>query len=352
MGHRYAPRGTDRTRANSATTAVAPARATDGRYAPDRLLALQRSAGNASVSRLMVQRQSLDGDLSLSGAGPAAETGAGITSSTTTETLTGFATGSADLTPAHQETLARIADDLNAHPLIFGGYLTLVGFADRRGEAGENQALGQRRADSVRDYLRQLVTDETTRQEIRAYSLGEPTTGPESDDPGLRKVEITITRRSYRLGLPTPTPTLPGSSGAPSISLPDLLRLPPPRIPEPDPRHPQLPDWFWRELPPRPAEPSVISQISRWLNETLHTRDLARVAASVAGALGFDEAQIRRMLDDAFQSGGEAAVKELLNQMIRGAAGAPSSPPSSPYGPAGEPIPFPSPQLQTPSIPF
>lgn len=320
---------------------------------PDTLLALQRSAGNASVCRLMVQRQSLtDGGIVGLGNSTVDAGGAGMTSSTVTETLTGFATGSAELTPAHQEALTRIAEDLNAHPLIFGGFVTLVGFADRRGPADENRALGQRRADAVRDYLQQLVTDDTTRQEIRAYSLGEPAHGPETDDPSLRKVEITVTRRGYRLGLPAPAPAPSGAPDMRSASLPDLLRLPPPRLPEPDPRHPQLPDWFWRELPPRPPEPSVISQISRWLNESLRTDDLAQIAAGVAGVFGFDETRVRRLLRDAFRRGGEAAVKELLNQMIRSIVGPPSNPPSSPYGPAAEPIPFPSPQLSLPPIPF
>ena len=313
---------------------------------PDALLALQRTAGNAAVNRLMIQRQSLGGGGGLGG------NDAQITSSTTTETLTGFATSSADLTPEHKQGLTRIAADLNAQSLVLGGFVTLVGFADRRGDAGENQALGQRRADAVRDHLQQLITDEATKQQVRAYSLGAPREGPGGDAPSLRKVEITITRRSYNLGLPTPTPSLPGLSGAPAPSVPDILRLPPPPIPRPDPRHPQLPDWFWRQLPPRPPEPLVISQVSRWFNETLHTRDLARVAASVVGAFGFNQAQVRRLLEDAFQNGGESAVKELLNAMIRGAAGPPSSPPSSPYGPPGEPTPFPTPQLKLPPIRF
>jgi outer membrane protein OmpA-like peptidoglycan-associated protein len=315
----------------------------------DGLLALQRTAGNASVNRLVIQRQPLGGGTGF-GAGSAG--GAPITSATTIETLSGFATGSAILLPAHQETLNRIAAELNAQPLLSGGFVTLVGFADRRGDAGENQALGQRRAEAVRDYLQRLVTDETSRQQIRAYSLGAPAEGPDGDVPSLRKVEISITRRTYHLGLPTPTPSLPGPSDRPPLSVPDLLRPPPSAVPTPDPRHPQLPDWFWRELPPRPPDPSVISQISRWLNQTLRTRDLAQVAASVAGAFGFNRAQVRRLLEQAFQNGGEAAVKELLNAMIRGAAGPPSRPPSSPYGPPIEPIPFPTPQLQLPPIRF
>jgi outer membrane protein OmpA-like peptidoglycan-associated protein len=333
------------------TAPAAPAWVPDSQGMPEALMALQGTAGNAAVNRLMIQRQALDG-----GEDPDAGGGLGsaapqiMDSSSTMETLDAFATNSAELTPAHRETLDRIAADLNAQPLVFGGYVTLMGYADRRGDPGKNQDLGQRRADAVREYLQQQVTDEDTRQQIRAYSMGAPAEGPVADDPSLRKVEISITRRSYHM--PLPTPPLPWPSGGPSVSLPDIFRVPPSQIPMPDPRYPQLPDWFWRELPPRPPDPSAISQISRWLNESLHTHDIARVAADVAGVFGFDRAQVQRTLDDAFQSGGEAAVKEILNQMIQAAAGPPSSPPSSPYGPPVEPIPFPTPQLQLPPIPF
>jgi outer membrane protein OmpA-like peptidoglycan-associated protein len=319
----------------------APARAAAGRRAQDAILALQRTAGNGSVNRLMVQRQTLGGGAPGDRPGGG---GAGFTSSTSTETLTGFGTSSADLTPEHQATLDRLAGDLNAQPLVFGGFVTLVGFADRRGDEGENQALGQRRAYSVRDYLQGLVTDDETRQQIRAYSLGAPREGAVADDPSLRKVEITITRRSYDLGLPGLTP--PGLT-PPGSGTPDIWHLPPGQIPTPDSGHPQLPDWFWRQLPPRPADPSFISQLSRWLNETLRTSDLARIGASIAGGFGFNQAQVRRMLEDAFQSGGESAVKELLNSIIRAAAGPPTRAAVQPVRAAGQPDPVPEPAAPT-----
>lgn len=352
MGHLFADHGQGGSRAASpASLRPRPSvqRTSVAQRTPVALLALQRSAGNAATSQVIVQRQ------------PGG--GAHLTSSTRDETLTAFATSSAELTAAHQEALTRIAAELNAQPLVLGGFVTLVGSADRRGKAGENQALGQRRADAARVYLQALVTDESTAQQIRAYSLGAPTEGPVGDVPSLRKVEITITRRSYDLGLPDgvlsepstsgPSPAAkPSSFGGPSRSVPDLLRLPPSVVATADQRQSHLPDWFWRQLPARPPEPSAISQVSRFLNETLRTRDLARVGGAVAGAFGFNRAQVQRLLDDAFQDGGESAVKELLNTMIRGVAGSPSGRPSSPYGPPVEPIPFPSPQLQLPPIRF
>ncbi|WP_406192055.1 DUF4157 domain-containing protein [Kitasatospora sp. NBC_01560] len=278
--------------------------------------------------------------------------GPGFTSSAATKAVTGFATGSAELTSEHRATLDRLAADINAKPLALGGYVTLVGFADRRGEVGENHALGQRRADAVRDYLRRMVTEEDTKREIRSHSLGAPTDGPVVDDPMLRKVEITITRRDYRLGPPAPAPTLPPVGGSRSGGVPDVLKpLPVPMPPAPDPRHPRLPDWFWHDLPARPANPSPTEQISRWLNRSLRTEDLVHVATAVAGALGLDRTKVRKMLEDAFQSGGESAVKGLLKAMVQAAAGELTRPQPGPT--PGPPDPLPTPPVQqAPPVPF
>jgi outer membrane protein OmpA-like peptidoglycan-associated protein len=280
----------------------------------------------------------------------------GVQSSEDWMTLSGFATGSAELTPEHQAALAGLAADVNTHPLILGGFITLTGYADRRGNDADNQALGQRRADAVRDYLQSLVTDDQTRQAIRAYSLGAPADGPAGDQPALRKVELSITRRTYNVDLGVhPTPPV---TGTPPVSVTDLLQplpytaLPPEQhLPGPRREETHLPDWFWHELPPRPPEPSLLNQVSRWLNQTLHTHEIAGVAADVAHAFGFDRARVQHMLDEAFQSGGEAALKALLRQAIEAAAGPPSSAPASPTGPNVNPIPFPTPQAQTPEIP-
>lgn len=275
----------------------------------------------------------------------------GVTTASTDDSLTAFATGSADLTDEHRTVLARIADDLNAHPLHFGGFVTLTGSADRRGDAAANQELGRRRAEAVRDCLQQLITDDDTRQAIRAYSLGAPGDGPVTDDPSLRKVDIRITRRDPVIDVgPHATPQLPTPS-TPDTTLPGLLNLPPQPIPQPDPAHPAFPDWFWRELPKRPADPSFVTQASDWLNELIDSHAIARIGGGIAGAFGLDRAKVTKALDDAFRSAGEAAVKEMIRQLIQHVAGPPGAAPSSPTGPAVNPVPFPSPQAQTPTLP-
>jgi outer membrane protein OmpA-like peptidoglycan-associated protein len=122
VGHLSAYQGP--AEANAASPA-ASTRASNSQRMPDALLALQRTAGNAAVNRLMIQRQSLGGSGGLGGGG------AQLTSSTTTETLTGFATSSTDLTPAHQETLARIAAERRSfsepltEPLMLAGHVRI-----------------------------------------------------------------------------------------------------------------------------------------------------------------------------------------------------------------------------------
>lgn len=41
--------------------------------------------------------------------------------------------------------------------------------------------------------------------------------------------------------------------------------------------------------------------MSRWLNQTLHTHDLARIGGPIAGHLHMDSGRVTNMLDDAFQ---------------------------------------------------
>ncbi len=269
----------------------------------------------------------------------------GLKSASTAEALTGFETGLADLLPEHLAILDGIAADLNAHPLN-GGYVTLSGGADRRGDPAKNKALAQQRADVVRDYLRQRINDEETRQEIRAYSLGAPDDGPQGDQPDLRRVDIAITRRTLDLPKPHPTDPLPQGQ-LPSWELDPKFKLPH-QMPEPDdPHHPTWPDWFWTQLPPRPPQPGFLHELSAWLNQTLGTHDLARIGGRIAGAFGFDAAEVTRALDKAFQSGGEDAVKSLLEKLFRQLNTPSPQPPGRP-----DPIPFPDPDGKTPEIKF
>jgi outer membrane protein OmpA-like peptidoglycan-associated protein len=277
---------------------------------------------------------------------PTGQTGGpGLRTASTAEALTGFETGLADLLPEHMAILDALAADLNAHPLN-GGYVTLSGGADRRGDPAANKALGLQRAEVVRDYLLRRVDDEETRQEIRAYSIGAPEDGPLGDQPDLRRVDIAVARRTIDLPKPHPTDPLPRGP-LPSTDLDPIFKLPPQKPGPEDPRHPTWPDWFWTQLPPRPAQPGFLHELSEWLNKALGTHDLARIGGRIASVLGFDADEVTRALDEAFQSGGEEGVKALLEKLFR-QLNTPS--PQAPGRP--DPIPFPDPDGKTPEIRF
>jgi len=165
--------------------------------------------------------------------------------------------------------------------------------------------------------------------------MGAPTDGPPGDVPALRKVEVEITRRTYNVHLgpgltPPGVPAQSTSDGRPPVD----LRLPPGYGQPPlDPNQINLPDWFWKDLPKRPADPPFATQLSRWLNQSLHTHDLARIGGEIAGHLGMDSGRVTHMLDDAFQKGGEEGVKAVLKAVIQGVAGQPAHAPDNPTGP-------------------
>lgn len=78
-----------------------------------------------------------------------------------------FATGSAEVSPETRGVLERLAR------CIRGGdvrEVVVVGSADPRGSEADNQALGQRRADSIREVL---VANGCSPGVVRAYSQGE-----------------------------------------------------------------------------------------------------------------------------------------------------------------------------------
>jgi len=64
-----------------------------------------------------------------------------------------FAFDSSDLDPPARDVLQEAAAYLEAHPT---GLIQIAGHCDERGTQEYNLALGERRAQSVRDYLRQL----------------------------------------------------------------------------------------------------------------------------------------------------------------------------------------------------
>lgn len=80
-----------------------------------------------------------------------------------------FASGSADLTAPTQRTLDGIAGQFNS-PLLRGWQLLVVGHADDRGSAGDNDVMSLARANNV---MRHLVARGTDAGRLRAEGRGE-----------------------------------------------------------------------------------------------------------------------------------------------------------------------------------
>lgn len=267
--------------------------------------------------------------------------GGSLTTSSTTYELTAFGTDSAELTDEHEVILRLLADDLNANPLVMHGFISIWGFADRRGTDPHNRELGQQRADAVRSRLRELVTDEDTRQQMSARSIGEGLTDREGDAPEFRKVDITVVRRTLRAGLFSPPADTGPLRPVPPISteLPEEFRVPTSTVIGPvAPGSSTLPPWFWQTIAP-PNRPRVdLRSLSAALTDGLRqplaggTADLAERLAGVAG-IDVDRGDIRRSLDDAMISGGEAGLRKLLELMIFSIAGQPTPAQPDPFGP-------------------
>lgn len=78
-----------------------------------------------------------------------------------------FAFDSAELTPTAQQTLRSNAQWLKSNP---GYKIVIQGHCDERGTIEYNLALGERRANAVRDYMTSLGT---SRNSMRVVSYGE-----------------------------------------------------------------------------------------------------------------------------------------------------------------------------------
>lgn len=262
--------------------------------------------------------------------------------------LTGFATDSATLTNTHQIILQQLAQELNERPLTLGGFVTIWGFADSRGREGHNRQLGQRRADVAKTYLEQQVNDAETRRNIRAYSMGEGMVERQGDIPEERKVEITITRREFQSGILSPgglrNPTAPPQTRfQPRIGPDPGFRVPLTGFPQRGPVRQSIPPWLLRNITPYQRSPITLRRLSEVLTDGLRqpiaggTAPLARRLAGIVG-INASEEEIRRSLDDAMISGGEAALKALLKMMITSIAGQPTPQLVDPFGATSPPF--------------
>lgn len=108
-----------------------------------------------------------------------------------------FPTGKATIAPAHQTQLRALA--AKAH--TFGNYrISILGFADPRGNAAANERLSARRAEAVSNFLRQTGSIEPGRV-LAPSAMGEGTaapgeTAPTSDAEARRVVVRVVTSKA------------------------------------------------------------------------------------------------------------------------------------------------------------
>jgi outer membrane protein OmpA-like peptidoglycan-associated protein len=101
-----------------------------------------------------------------------------------------FATGSASISTSFQNTLDQVAASLVQYP---NSLIDVYGFTDTVGSASSNQALSERRAQSVANYL---ISRGVSASRIRWQGFGETQlkvqTGDNVPEPLNRRVEIKV----------------------------------------------------------------------------------------------------------------------------------------------------------------
>ncbi|MFO0604433.1 MAG: OmpA family protein [Polyangiales bacterium] len=102
-----------------------------------------------------------------------------------------FPTGSAEISPETRAVLERLAACIRNGDVR---EVSVVGSADPRGAATDNQSLGQRRADAIREVL---VANGCAPSVVRAYSVGETYTSGSPDTYALeRRVSVRTRERA------------------------------------------------------------------------------------------------------------------------------------------------------------
>ena len=101
-----------------------------------------------------------------------------------------FATGSSTISPGFRDLLDRVAASLRQYP---GSLVDVYGHTDTVGSASSNQALSERRAQAVANYL---TSQGVANSRIRWMGFGETqlkiATGDNVNEPMNRRVEIKI----------------------------------------------------------------------------------------------------------------------------------------------------------------
>ncbi|WP_224249932.1 OmpA family protein [Hyalangium gracile] len=276
---------------------------------------------------------------------PAAEPDAKIPAAKGQYTLDSFAFGGSSLTPEHEKQIDALVAELAANPLGSGGSILLVGHTDAVDSPERNLALGQARAESVRQKLLSKLPAQAQGQ-VKAVSLGKSALAVDtpSENRFNRRVEVHIQRASATVAPPPPMPS-------PST--------PPPQ------QGPALPPK--KEAAPAPALGSVPPAMTRRLNELAElipaagdavkrdplVRELRDLVVKIQPFLPNDEA--KKKLDDAIASGVGEGIKEGIKALLEALAGrGPTavSPDSSHTGPAIAPKDLKEQIYKGPAIPF
>src|SRR5712692_6602 len=171
-------------------------------------------------------------------------------------TLDGFETGSAKLTAAHQKELSKTAHNIT---VLLRKYtlstVSVTGFTDTVGKEANNLALGDARAQAVKQALVDLKIPESI---IGTESKGEGApqavkTGNEVANASNRRVEVRFDPQVSLTG--SMTSKLKPSETKKPEPIPGLFGTPPPvdlkYHPKIEPADPtKVPDNFWKPLPP------------------------------------------------------------------------------------------------------
>lgn len=114
-----------------------------------------------------------------------------------------FAVDKADLSPAARQTLREVAGKIQSSP---GTTVKVEGHADSSGNDAINQPLSERRAKSVQDALRQLVTRTGITYESQGFGSSKPIASNETEEGKKKNRRVTI-------AFARPTPSGPPSGG-------------------------------------------------------------------------------------------------------------------------------------------
>lgn len=251
-------------------------------------------------------------------------------------TLDGFAFGKAELTAAHRAQLARLAPKLTQLLAgAAGGSVRVVGHTDKVGTEKDNQALGQQRADAVRD---ELVVLGLAAADIETHSLGlaAPVVDTPKPEPRNRRVEVSFAARrgprlagvmTGKLERPEPREATPPAK-VPTLTRDDFCRIFPQDC---DPN--RLPPDFFKPIPDLPKRklPSLTDAIWKPIDKALEKglkklgvgdtvnkllRDAARAAAEKGATSVLDQALDQAGLGGDTRKAVEAALKAAAQQEV------------------------------------